>query len=136
MKFKKYQSKYPMKVQFSRCAVVGNVVFVSGCSGQTLDTFHVATNDVVEQTHVALEKVRLALEEAGTSMNNIVKTVLYLKNMEDYERVEAKRQDYYRQYAPKLIDEPPADTLVGIKGLHEPDMLVELDTIAVMPDDK
>lgn len=76
---KKYPSRYPMKVQFSRSVVVGDIVFVSGCSGQTLDTFHVASNDVVQQTQVALDKVRGALEEAGTSMDNIAKTVLYLK---------------------------------------------------------
>ena len=66
-------------------------------------------------------------------MNNIVKTVLYLKHMEDYDRVEAKRQDYYQRYAPDLIKEPPADTLIGVTGLHEPDMLVEIDSIAIMP---
>ena len=129
-----YPAAYKVKVPFARSVVVGDIVFVSGCSGQTLETFHVASNDVVQQTEVALEKVRLALEQAGTTMNNIVKTVLYLKNMEDYDKVEAKRQDYYRRYAPSLIKEPPADTLVGIVALHEPDMLVEVDTIAVMPD--
>lgn len=129
-----YPAAYKVKVAFSRSVVVGDIVFVSGCSGQTLETFHVSSDDVVEQMQVALDKVRGALEQAGTTMNNIVKTVLYLKNMEDYDRVETKRQEYYRKYAPKLIEEPPADTLIGVAGLHEPDMLVEIDTIAVMPD--
>jgi 2-iminobutanoate/2-iminopropanoate deaminase len=125
---------YPMKVPFSMVAVVGNLVFVSGCSGQTLETFHVSSNDVVEQTEVALDKVRKALETAGTTMDHIVKTTLYLKNMQDYDRVEERRQDYYRRHAPKLVDEPPCDTLVGVTDLHEPDMLIEMETIAVMPD--
>jgi len=128
-----YPARYPMKVPFARSVVVGDFVFVSGCSGQTLETFHVSSDNVVEQTEVALDKVRGALEEAGTSMDNIVKTVLYLKHMEDYDRVEEKRQQYYQKYAPHLIEEPPADTLIGVTALHEPDMLVEIDTIAVMP---
>ena len=128
-----YPAKYPVKVPFARSVVVGDLVFVSGCSGQTLETFHVSSDDVVEQTEVALDKVRGALEEAGTSMDNIVKTVLYLKHMDDYDRVEEKRQEYYRRYAPGLIEEPPADTLIGVTGLHEPDMLVEIEAIAVMP---
>lgn len=119
---------------FARSVVAGDLVFVSGCSGQTLETFHVSSNDVVEQTEVALDKIRGALEQAGTSMNNIVKTVLYLKHMEDYDRVEGKRQKYYRKYAPSLVEEPPADTLIGVASLHEPDMLVEIDVIAVMPE--
>ena len=134
MKKKMYPASYPMKVPFSKVAVVGDLVFVSGCSGQTLETFHVSSNDVVEQTEVALDKVRQALKEAGTTMDHIFKTVLYLRNMEDYDRVEERRQDYYRRYAPKLVDEPPCDTLIGVTALHEPDMLVELETTAVMPD--
>ncbi len=133
MKKKTYPSKYPIKVPFSRAVVVGDLVFVSGCSGQTLETFHVSSDDVVEQTEVALDKIRGALEEAGTSMDNIVKTVLYLIRMEDYPRVEEKRQQYYHKYAPSLIEEPPADTLIGVAGLHEPDMLVEIDATAIMP---
>jgi len=133
MKKKTYPARYPVPVRFSRSVVVGDFVFVSGCSGQTLETFHVASNDVMQQTEVALEKIRGALEEAGTSMDNIVKSVLYLKQMKDYDKVEEKRQEYYRKYAPCLIKEPPADMVVGIAGLHEPDMLVEIDVIAVMP---
>lgn len=129
-----YPAAYKVKVPFARSVVVGDLVFVSGCSGQTLDTFHVASDDVAEQTEVALDKVRGALEQAGTTMDNIVKTVLYLKNMEDYDGVEERRQDYYRRYAPGLIEEPPADTLIGVKALHEPDMLVEIDVTAVLPD--
>ena len=128
-----YPAAYKVKVPFARSVVVGDLVFVSGCSGQTLETFHVSSNDVVEQMEVALDKVRGALEQVGISMDNIVKTVLYLKQMEDYPRVEEKRQEYYRRYAPTLAEEPPADTLVGVAALHEPDMLVEIDVIAVIP---
>ena len=134
MKKKTYPAAYRVKVPFARSVVVGDLVFVSGCSGQTLETFHVSSDDVAEQMEVALDKVRGALEQAGTSMDNIVKTVLYLKHMEDYPRVEEKRQEYYRKYAPSLAKEPPADTLIGVTALHEPDMLVEIDVIAVMPD--
>jgi enamine deaminase RidA (YjgF/YER057c/UK114 family) len=132
MKKKTYPAKYPIKVGFARSVVVGDYVFVSGCSGQTLETFHVASNDVVEQTGVALEKVRGAIEETGASMNDIVKVVLYLTRMEDHPRVEEKIREYYERYAPKLIDEPPVETVICIPALHEPDLLVEIDCTAVM----
>ena len=130
---KTYPAAYKVKVPFARSVVVGDLVFLSGCSGQALETYHVSSDDVLEQMEVALDKVRGALEEASTSMNNIIKTVLYLKSMEDYDKVEEKRQDYYRRHAPDLIKEPPADTLIGVNALHEPDMLVEIDVIALMP---
>ena len=53
--------------------------------------------------------------------------------MEDYPRVEAKRQEYYCEHAPILIEEPPADSIIGIPGLHKPDMLVEIEIVAVTP---
>ena len=134
MEKKTYPARYPVKVKFSRSVVVGDYVFVSGCSGQTLETFHVSSEDVVEQTEVALEKIRGALEETGATMNDIVKTIIYLTRMEDYERVGTKIQDYFRQYAPRLIEERPAETVICIPALHEPDMLVEIECTAVMSD--
>jgi enamine deaminase RidA (YjgF/YER057c/UK114 family) len=131
-----YPAAYKAKVQFSRSVVVGDLVFLSGCSGQTLETFHVSSPDLAEQTRVALNKIRLALEQAGTTMDHIIKTVLILKKDEDYDRAEATRQEYYRKYAPGLIEEPPADTLIRVVGLHEPDMLVEIEATAILPDKK
>lgn len=128
-----YPAKYPVKVGFSRSVVVGNYLFVSGCSGQTLETFHISSDDVVEQTEVALEKIRGAIEEAGASMADIVKNVIYLTRMEDQKKVEEKIMEYYQKYAPRLVDEPPASTVLCIPGLHEPDMLVEIDATAVLP---
>ena len=126
--------KYAGKpARFARSIQVGDIVFCSGCSGQTLETFHVSSDEVGEQLRVALDKTRWALEDAGTSMDNIVKTVTYLKNMDDYPIVEKVVQEYYQEHAPRLIDEPPCDTLVGVVCLHEPDLLVEIEATAVMP---
>jgi len=133
MKKTTYLAKYPVKVGFSRSVVVGNYLFVSGCSGQTLETFHVSSDDVVEQTEVALEKIMGAIEEAGASMEDIVKNVIYLTRIEDHPRVEEKIREYYQKYAPRLLSEPPASTVLCIPALHEPDMLVEIDATAVMP---
>ncbi|MBW1799303.1 MAG: hypothetical protein JRJ85_01105 [Deltaproteobacteria bacterium] len=128
---KTYPARYPVKVGFGRSVVVGDYIFASGCSGQRLETFKVSSNDVEEQTGVALEKVRGALEEAGTTMDHVVKIVLYLTNIEDLPRVEEKCRSYYQVYASTLIDEPPAQTVIGIPALHEPDLMVEIDATAV-----
>lgn len=127
-----YPARYPVKVQFSRSVVVGDYLFVSGCSGQTLETFHASSNDLVEQTEVAMEKVRGALEEAGTSLNGIVKTLVYITRPEDSSTVENAIDNYFQRNAPELAEEPPAQTLVCIPGLHEPDLLVEVEVVAVL----
>ena len=132
MKKRTYPAKYPVKVGFARSVVVGNVVFVSGCSGQTLDTFHVDSDDVARQTEVALDKIRGALEEAGASMNDVIKNVIYLTRPEDHPLVAEKIEAYYRTHAPDLIEEPPVETVICIPALHEPALLVEIDSTAVM----
>ena len=127
-----YPTLYPVKVGFSRSVVVGNYVFASGCSGQTLETFHVASDNVMEQTEVALEKIRGAIEQTGASMNDIVKIVIYVTQWGDLLSVEDTIQEYYAIHAPCLLDEPPAVTSMCIPALHEPDLLVEIEATAVM----
>ena len=86
MKKKTYPLYYGgQKQQFARSVVVGDLVFCSGMSGRTMETGDVSSDDVKEQMLVALDKVRAALEEAGSSMEHIVKTMIYLKDVKDYD---------------------------------------------------
>jgi enamine deaminase RidA (YjgF/YER057c/UK114 family) len=124
------------KQRFARSVVVGDIVFLSGSSGRTMETGDVSSMDVKEQMIVALDKIRAALEEVGSSMENIVKTTIYLKNVEDYKLMRRTEQEYYKKYAPQLLEEPPASTFVQPKSLAFPQMLVEIDAIAVIPDKK
>lgn len=121
------------KMRFARSVVVGNLVFLSGSSGRTMETGDVSSDNVEEQMIVALDKIRGALEEAGSSMDNIVKTVIYLKHVEDYQVMRDTELEYYRKYAPHLMEEPPASTFIQPVSLSRPNMLVEIDVIAVVP---
>jgi enamine deaminase RidA (YjgF/YER057c/UK114 family) len=84
----KCPARYPMKVRFRRSVVVGNYVFVSGSSGQTAKTFISSSGDVGAQTEVAHDRVRGAIEEAGSSMKKLVKVVVYLTRAEARRHVE------------------------------------------------
>lgn len=119
------------KQRFARSVTAGDFVFLSGSSGRTLETGEVSSDDVREQTRVAMEKVRLALEEAGTALENVVKVVIYLKDMKDYEAVKQTEFDYWKEHAPSLCDEPPASTVCQVVSLSKPDMLIEMDITAI-----
>ena len=113
MKKKTYPLYYAgQKQKFARSVVVGDLVFLSGMSGRTMETGDVSSDDVKEQMLVALDKVRAALEEAGSSMDHIVKTVIYLKDVKDYDLMRATEYEYYQKYAPGLVEEPPASTFM------------------------
>lgn len=119
------------KQRFARSVVVGDLVFLSGCSGRTMGTGEVSSNDVVVQTRVALDKIKSALEEAGSTMENIVKVTILFKDMKDYEAVKQAEFDYYREHAPSLSEDPPASTVFQVVSLSKPDMLVEIDVVAI-----
>ena len=122
------------KQKFARSVVVGDLVFLSGSSGRTMETGDVSSDDVKDQMIVALDKIRAALAECGSSMDNIVKTVIYLKRLEDYDLMRATEQEYYQKYAPGLIEEPPASTFMQPQSLSRPSMLVEIDVVACLND--
>lgn len=129
--------KYPMhdsgvKQPCSGSVVTGNLVFCAGMDGASPKTGKIESNDVAGQTAVALEKVRSALQDAGTAMDNIVRTVICLKNMTDYERVREAEQKYYQKQAPMLIAQPPATRVIQSRYHVRPEALVEIDAIAVL----
>ena len=135
MKKKVYPLHYAGKKQrFARSVAVGEFLFLSGSSGRTIETGEVSSNDVVEQTRVALDKIRLALEEAGSGLEHIVKMTIYLKNMSDYQAMRDAEFQYYQKYCPALVKDPPASTVVQVVSLSKPNMLAEFDAIAVLPE--
>ena len=73
------------------------------------------------------------MEEAGTSMDNIVKTVIYLKHVEAYQVMRDTELEYYKKHAPSLVEEPPASTFIQPASLSKANMLVEIDVVAVIP---
>jgi 2-iminobutanoate/2-iminopropanoate deaminase len=120
--------------KFARSVVAGNLVFVSGCQGQNDETLKVESNVFEEQMTVALDKVRHAMEETGSSMNNVIKTIILLKYLEDYPRMRKTEVEYYQKHAPHLVEYPPASTFMQV-NLAKPEFLVEIDVIGVLSRD-
>jgi 2-iminobutanoate/2-iminopropanoate deaminase len=121
----------PEAGKFSRSVVVGNLIFLSGCEGENYENRKVETMVFEEQMVIALDKIRKAMEEAGSSMNNLVKVTMLLANREDYPRMRRTEFEYYQKYAPLLIENPPAST-VTIAQMGKPEYLIEIDVIGVI----
>lgn len=135
MKKKTYPLVYAgQKQHFARSVVVGDIVFCSGMSGRTMETGDVSSDDFKEQMLVALDKVRGTLEEAGSSMDHIVKTTIYVKDVKNYQLMRDTEWEYWQKYAPGLIEEPPASTFVSPASLARDSMLVEIDVVACLKD--
>jgi len=100
------------------------IVFVAGQVSLDKQGNLVAKDDIDRQTEQAFRNVELVLREAGCSFDDIVKLTVYLKREEDFFKVtEARKKILGKNF--------PASTLVQVRSLAYPDLLVEVEAIAV-----
>lgn len=109
---------------YSQAINFGPLVFVSGQIPVDPVSGTIPEN-VQDQTHQALKNVRAILQAAGGDLNNVVKTTVFIKDMNDF----AKINEVYAQY---FTEEPPARACVEVARLPK-DVLVEIEAIAVIP---
>ena len=131
-----YPHVAPTHPKFASSAVVGNLVFVSGCEALNTETVKTETDNFEEQVLICLDKIRSALEEVGSSMNNIIKTNMLLIHPENYSSLRKVELEYYRKHAPSLAEQPPASICIVPASLALPEFLVEIEAYAVISRDK
>jgi enamine deaminase RidA (YjgF/YER057c/UK114 family) len=124
---------YPeQKLDNDLCQVVvarGRMVFVRGQVGQDLDTaVSVGVGDAAAQADQAMKNVRQLLSEAGARLEHICKLTIYLTDTRFREAV-------YRTIGGWLKGVYPVSTGIVVAGLARPEWLVEVDVIAVIPDE-
>ena len=109
-------------------AVVANgVVYIRGQIGQDLDTReNVGVGDVEAQTDKAMSNIKMLVEEAGGSVEDIVKIVVYLVDIR-------YRETVYRTMGKWLKGVYPVSTGLVVSALARPEWLVEIDATAVLP---
>lgn len=122
----------PGQPMFSRSAMVGNLILCSGATGLSLETFRQTSEVLEDQMVVTMNKIKTYMEQAGSSMENVVKTIIYLRKMEDYPAVRKAELEYYQLNAPSLVGEPPASTVIEAP-LHQPETLMEIEAFGVVP---
>lgn len=106
---------------YSQAIVTGNLIFTSGQIPLNPETGLIEGENITEQTHRVCKNLEAVLAAAGSSLKNAVKTVCFLKNMEDF----AAFNEVYAQY----FTEKPARSCVAVKMLPK-DALVEVEVIA------
>ena len=106
----------------------GTMIFLRGQCPQNLDDARtIDSHDPVEQTHKVMQNIRQLIEEAGGEMEHLVKVVVYLTDVRHREAV-------YRTMGEYIKGVHPVSTGLVVQALARPEWLVEIDGIAVIPD--
>ena len=106
---------------YSQAMVTGNLVFTSGQIAIDPATGNIVGETIEEQTTRVCENIKALLEASGSDLKNVVKTVCFLRNMEDFAAFNAI-------YATYFVGKP-ARSCVAVRELPK-NVLVEIDTIA------
>jgi len=112
-----------MSLPLSPAIKAGGFVFVSGYAG-FLDRKGAPIEGIEAQTRETLEVIKDTLEAAGSSLDKVVKATVFLKNAQDF----PKMNQVYHAFFPK---DPPARTTL-VAGLALPDILVEIECMAIV----
>lgn len=120
-----FTNKAPKAIgPYSQAIKVGNFIFISGQIPIDPNTGEVIDGDIKEQTRRVLENIKGILESVSCSLNNIVKTTVFLKNLDDFSSMN-------EVYATYFSENPPARSTIEVSKLPR-GVSIEIEAIAII----
>jgi len=118
-------AKWEDIVGYSRAVKIGNIIEVSGTTAIDEENNIVGINNVYDQTIFILKKIQNALEKLGASFENVIRTRMYVCNIEDWELIGKAHGEYFSGIK-------PATTMVEVSKLIDSRLLIEIEVSAII----
>lgn len=109
--------------QATQVSGFGRLVFVSGFTSRDEKGNVYAPGDIKKQTERVLESIKAVLEQAGGSMDNIVKLTVYIRDMEQFKEIHEVRARYFKHPY-------PACAMLEVSRMVSPESLIEIEAVA------
>lgn len=109
------------KIDMGNCYMI----YVSGVQAPKNENHRVITDDIEEQTKLVFEEIRKILEKCGASLDNVIKAVIYLTDMNDFNVVSQIRSEYFK-------DSKPVSTLVEVSRMTRDGAKIEIEVTALL----
>jgi enamine deaminase RidA (YjgF/YER057c/UK114 family) len=119
-------AKWEDIVGYSRAVRIGNIIEISGTAPVDCDKV-IGIGDAYAQTKFCLQKIEKALIESGASLNDVVRTRMFVTDI-------SLREEYGKAHGEFFKDIKPVTSMIEVKALIDPQMLIEIEAAAVISD--
>jgi enamine deaminase RidA (YjgF/YER057c/UK114 family) len=117
-------TSWEKKVGYSRAVRVGNIIEVAGTTAMDGDQL-IGQDDAYAQTKFIFEKIERALEDLGASLKDVVRTRMYVTNIDEWEEVGRAHGEFFK-------DIQPVATMLEVGRLINPNLKVEIEISAIL----
>jgi enamine deaminase RidA (YjgF/YER057c/UK114 family) len=118
-------AKWEDVVGYSRAVRIGNVIEVAGTTAVDENGLVVGLNDPYAQTKFVLSKIEKALLAAGATLKDVVRTRMFVTHIAQWEEIGRAHGEYFG-------DIKPASTMIEVRSLISPELLVEIEVTAIV----